>query len=615
MKELKAYLDKKIVVLPLTKGKKEIKIPEWQNKFFGVQDFNLTNNIGGDLGRSNLGHVDLDSAESVYMARKTLKPTWEIMVMSPDGKEVKTTGYLYLNNNSIKEYRQLKHADGEYLAELRIEGNCVLPPSTCPSRHFEYQQCKRLSNDVEPIFDEDLEKKFNIVCVLSALARLIKKSGSNNSPIYKTYTCLLRYCPDWSEEERDQFVANINEFCGFDESYKSRIRSVKKGYEKSNKKMAGYKSLADTLKVDKFYLKDLFNLIGEVPKNEEEDRKTVVDFTALAMTEEDFKSKEKLSFLVPPVLQSEGLVILAGRPKSMKSFMGIDLAYSVVNDGLFLNTYKCDQGDVLLLSLEDGKLSHKGRIEAMGLLNKKKPTTFTQHTCPCLGKGFEESLELWVQKNKNPKLVIIDTFQKIKPIFARETQKANAYEVDYFYLSKLKDLAHKHKILIMYIHHLSQADRSHSWDKIMGSTGHQGVTDAMFMLEREDATNKGTFKGRGREIMDINIDLDWNAKGDLRYTYANDTVEKVFVDTKARVLVAMRDLTLEGETNIKPKDVARFLDETKQKEKDLIKRTMNRMADKGELNKGDSYGTYKLKYPADKITDSGQILADTPSFA
>ena len=42
---------------------------------------------------------------------------------------------------------------------------------------------------------------------------------------------------------------------------------------------------------------------------------------------------------------------------------------------------------------------------------------------------------------------------------------------------------------------------------------------------------------------------------------------------------------------------------------------MNRMADKGELNKGDSYGTYKLKYPADKITDSGQILADTPSFA
>ena len=160
----------------------------------------------------------------------------------------------------------------------------------------------------------------------------------------------------------------------------------------------------------------------------------------------------------------------------------------------------------------------------------------------------------------------------------------------------------------MYIHHLSQADRSHSWDKIMGSTGHQGVTDAMFMLEREEGTNQGTFKGRGREIADINFDLTWNEKNNFRYSYAADTAMKKFDDTRAEILIAMRDLTKEGQESIAPKDVAKFLDKTNKREKDLIKKTMQRMKDKYEIDKGQGYGTYKLIWPADRIKDDGSVV-------
>ena len=606
MKEIATqYKDKTYYVLPLAPGQKGIFEQNWQETDYDPQDFKSDNNIGIDLAKSNLVHIDLDSVEAIYFANKYLPETWKIKVISPDGKHSVESAYVY-KNNGIKDYIQQKHLDETFNAELRVFGNMVAPPSICESRHFNKEQCKRIGNEMDPVEVPNLEEKFKKVCAAAALARLIKNNGSPNSPIYKTYSCLMRYT-NWSESDRDSFVEDINNFCKFDQSYKSRIKSVKNSFGQSDKKIAGYKSLANTLKCDKFKLRDIFCLIGDVP-SEGDDRKTIIDFKEEAMTEEDFKSTEQLKFLVSPFLQSEGLIILAGRPKSMKSFMGIDLAYSVVNGTHFLGSFLTDQGDVLLLSLEDGKLSHKGRIEAMGLLEAKKPTTFTQHTCPCLGKGFEESLELWIEQTDNPKLVIIDTFQKIKPMFARETQKANAYEVDYFYLSKLKDLAHKHKILIMYIHHLSQADRSHSWDKIMGSTGHQGVTDAMFMLEREEGTNQGTFKGRGREIADINFDLTWNEKNNFRYSYAADTAMKKFDDTRAEILIAMRDLTKEGQESIAPKDVAKFLDKTNKREKDLIKKTMQRMKDKYEIDKGQGYGTYKLVWPADRIKDDGSVV-------
>jgi len=85
----------------------------------------------------------------------------------------------------------------------------------------------------------------------------------------------------------------------------------------------------------------------------------------------------------------------------------------------------------------------------------------------------------WTEEVPNPKLVIIDTFQNVKPLGEQKTKNANAYEVDYYYLTKLHTLAKELNLCIIYVHHLNQTNAPHSWDKIMGSTGHQGVTDVI----------------------------------------------------------------------------------------------------------------------------------------
>ena len=78
---------------------------------------------------------------------------------------------------------------------------------------------------------------------------------------------------------------------------------------------------------------------------------------------------------------------------------------------------------------------------------KPKPDIYTGNQCPCIGKGLEESIVAWKASTPAAKLVVIDTFQKIKPLFT--TKSANAYEVDYHYLSKLHALAKEENILII----------------------------------------------------------------------------------------------------------------------------------------------------------------------
>ena len=207
-------------------------------------------------------------------------------------------------------------------------------------------------------------------------------------------------------------------------------------------------------------------------------------------------SEVKMEYLIGQMLPKAGLVILAGPPKSGKSNLITDLCFKLCKNwnplGLdknpFLGHPIQERGDVLYLALEDSDDTMTIKIQKMkNEKQKPKPDIYTGNQCPCIGKGLEESIVAWKASTPAAKMVVIDTFQKIKPLFT--TKSANAYEVDYHYLSKLHALAKEENILIIYLHHLAKQTASnkatYSWDKIMGSVGHQGVPDVMWMLERD----------------------------------------------------------------------------------------------------------------------------------
>tara|TARA_Y100000031_G_scaffold100358_1_gene110069 strand:+ start:32 stop:1987 length:1956 start_codon:yes stop_codon:yes gene_type:complete len=348
---------------------------------------------------------------------------------------------------------------------------------------------------------------------------------------------------------------------------------------------------------------------GQESRNKNKTKQKIISFKQMAMKEEDFHKKIERTYIVSPLICDVGLYILAGRPKGGKSRILKDLTYKIQNKGLgsWLG-HTVVNGDGLLLALEDNEDSMNLDIKDMGYQNKIKPTTFVEES-PKLGEGLEESITLWTKEVSNPKLVIIDPFQKVKPLGEQKTRNANAYEIDYHYLSMLHSLARELKICIIYVHHLSQAEKGHSWDKIMGSTGHQGVVDAMYMLEREEGSNKATLKGIGRNIKEFKIDLEWNSNPKQPHTfqYVGDSFKISTQIHKREIYKAMRQLAKDGQCSVKPADVYKVLNYVSNKEKGACNKNMMRMKEKSELLEGDAYGTYKLAYGVEKYDEQGNL--------
>ena len=614
------YIDKKMVPIPLNKSGdgKGVLIPNWQTIYFEAKDFNESNNFGTNIALNNWIDIDLDSKNAVFFGAKFLKNTLTLGIVDPEiASLVHTTHYFYKAKGG-EEFKIRKYPNGKTIAEVRVEGNTVVEPSIAKSKLFDNKFVQRKFNNSPEVIceDENLYKNFNKICVASVLQTVI---ASDNMPFVKLTSCLKRYCTDWTDSEIYNFcegVASSIKGKGGRSIFswkkiKAKVKSSLNNWEKENTKASGYQSFAKEVGLDEKYCRDMFEWIGKVPiEGSKEDRKTIIDFTEMAMSENAFLKEVERSYLVSPLICDVGLYIVAGKPKQGKSRLMKDLAYKVVNGGTWLG-HTVAQGDVLLLSLEDNEDSMNIDIKSMGLQNKKKPTTFVDQ-CPSLERGLVESIELWHNKMKNPKLIIIDTFQKVKPMGSQKTKNANAYEVDYHYLSQLHATAKNLKICIIYVHHLSQADKSHSWDKIMGSTGHQGVTDAMYMLERLEGTHKASFKGLGRNIPGFEMDIEWNSNPEepMTFQYVGDTFEIKTKEHKREIFKAMKQLALDGESEIKPNDVYKVLNLVSNKEKGACNKNMQRMRKNGELREGEKYGTYKLRYKIDCYDDDGNIRED-----
>ena len=619
----KVYIAMNIVPIPLNKSGdgKGTTISGWQNTFFEAKDFNDNNNIGINLGLSKKVDADMDSKEAAFYAKHFLKPTLK-MGLRNEADPLLITHYFYdAEGSNVKDYIGRNFPNGKTVAELRVEGNTVVEPSIAESKLFNKKFVKRefvQDGVTKTCIDENLVKNFNKVCVASVLKTVI---ASDNMPFVKLTACLKRYCGNWSEDDIYSFIEIVSKGIKNKNGgnlfvwkvIKAKIKTVLKNWDDPKIEQSGYLSFSKEVGLKPGYAREMFQWIGKVPKEgSEEDRKTIVDFEAMAMTENDFLKEVERSHLVTPLICSVGLYVIAGKAKQGKSRLAKDLAYKVKNGGSWLGHPIEETGDVLLLALEDNSDSMNLDIKGMGLQNIPKPTTYAENECPSLERGFIESCELWCEKMKNPKLIIIDTFQKIKPMGSQKTKNANSYEVDYYYLSQLHQFAKEQKICVIYIHHLSQADKVHSWDKIMGSTGHQGCTDAMYMLDREDGGLNGTFKGIGRNIAGFEMNIVWNsnAKEPMTFQYNGDTFETKTKEHKREIFKAMKQLAEDGESEVKPADVFKVLNLLSIKEKNGCKKNMQRMRTKGELREGEKYGTYKLAHAVEWYDEDGNEKSD-----
>jgi hypothetical protein len=214
----------------------------------------------------------------------------------------------------------------------------------------------------------------------------------------------------------------------------------------------------------------------------------------------------KPSYAVAELVQ-KGLTILAGRPKLGKSWITLDWSLAVSTNRKALGAFDCEQGDVLLLSLEDSLSRLKSRFDKLGA----KPTSQLDiHVEWPRGKDAVEAIVRWLDAHQaTGRMVVVDTITRIRP---PEVPNRNAYQADAEALEPLQRLAIERDVAIVVVHHTRKAEADDWLDTVGGTSGLTGTADAVLVLRRERGQADAMLYGTGRDIREFEKPLKFDEK-------------------------------------------------------------------------------------------------------
>ncbi|WP_288586579.1 AAA family ATPase [uncultured Methylobacterium sp.] len=214
------------------------------------------------------------------------------------------------------------------------------------------------------------------------------------------------------------------------------------------------------------------------------------------------KQLPTIEHIVPGYIQP-GLSIVAGKPKTGKSWLSLGLAVAVATGGLALGTIPVKQGSVLYLALEDNERRLQQRLRQ--ILQEQElalDDLYFETECPRLDAGGAEAIREWVDATENSRMVIVDVFTKIRP---ERSSTETGYESDYRALVPLKRLADETSIAVVVVHHTRKMAAEDPFETVSGTNGITGAADTILILDRGGQGT--TLYARGRDIEEIETAL------------------------------------------------------------------------------------------------------------
>ena len=255
-------------------------------------------------------------------------------------------------------------------------------------------------------------------------------------------------------------------------------------------------------------------------------------------------------YAVPGVLP-EGTVLLAGRPKTGKSLLAMGLAVAVATGGRALGQLAVDQGDVLYIALEDGKRRLQRRLRDL-LGETPAPDQLSLYwEWPTSDHGGLALVDTWLGSHPEARLVVVDTLKRIRPT---QRTNGNVYSEDYDALAPLNDLAQKHGVTVLVIHHTRKADADDVLDTISGSLGLSAAVDGVIVLKRSRGQADAVLAISSRDDDDRELAVRWD---DLTtgWVLLGDAAEYQRSGARQTILDTLR----EAPEPLWPRDIAEVL--------------------------------------------------------
>jgi len=277
----------------------------------------------------------------------------------------------------------------------------------------------------------------------------------------------------------------------------------------------------------------------------------------------------------------EGLTILGGHPKIGKSWLVQHLSLAVATGGLALGNFRCEQGSVLHLALEDTPRRFQKRMTIMLKGDTAPRDAYFVNTCPAFSDNERQPsgldhIQKWLEDHhRDCRLIVIDTLQKIRP---RGQSRENLYMREYRELEPLQSLAGRYGIAIICVTHLNQGEHADPLSGFQGSAAIPGTADTSIRLDRaERAEVDATLFITGRDVESQRGALRFDRAAGL-WHWLGDASELAQTKERAEIIHVMK-------TEGRPMRPAEIADALPHKSGKSVHHLLTRMVESGVVER------------------------------
>ena len=271
-----------------------------------------------------------------------------------------------------------------------------------------------------------------------------------------------------------------------------------------------------------------------------------------------------------PGIVAEGATLLIGGPKKGKSWLLLGLGIAIAAGGVALGKIAVEQGEVLLLCLEDSERRLQERMWRILDGERAPPGLHLVTAWPRLDQGGDLALVAWLDQHPATRLVGVDVLARMRP---PSREKGDLYQRDYETMAAFKRVADGQGVPHVVAHHSRKARADDPLDVISGTHGLGAAADAALILTRERGRADGNLYVRGRDVPELDYALSFDPVF-CQWSLLGDAALYRLSAGRAEVVALLADRSL-----LSPKQIAEALDANPGN----IRVLLHRMAQQGQI--------------------------------
>lgn len=221
------------------------------------------------------------------------------------------------------------------------------------------------------------------------------------------------------------------------------------------------------------------------------------------------RQREIREWIVPAMLP-EGLIVLAGKQKTGKSWLGLTVGLGVASGEPVLGSIDVEQGQVLYLALNESKRQLQERLSRLLVMGASLHHAFEYMThWQRLHDDSSGGIEAWLVSHPRARLVIIDSWVTAQRDSELQSRVEDSSDNQLF--ESLRTLAHAYHICILVHFHTNDATANHSFDILTARSGTSTYADGILHLKGVRGTKDAVLTGTGRAYAQrMNLALSFN---------------------------------------------------------------------------------------------------------